>query len=61
MKPNPYYMPYTGFYENEDDYFDYGMNGNNFYYKKKDDPDEINPYKVLNVSPFASLKECRYV
>ena len=60
MKHNPYYMPYTGFYENEEDYDNYGMNGNNFYYKKNDDPDEINPYKVLNVSPLASLKECRF-
>ena len=61
MKSHHYYKPYTGIYdsEEEDDYSNYLKNGNNYIYKKND-PDEINPYEVLNVSPFASLKDCKF-
>ena len=55
---NPYYKPYYGFKdEPKYNYYKYGKNNKN---KNRDDEDTLNPYEVLNISPFASLQDIRF-
>lgn len=57
MKYNSYYKHYYGF---KDEHMYNPYKYQNYKNYNIDDEDELNPYEVLNVSPFASLQDFRF-
>ena len=49
------YKPYYGLYSYEN-----FINYENYKRYEKQDNEEINPYVILNISPLASLQECKF-
>lgn len=55
---NPYYKPYYGF--KDEPKYRHHIYGRRNKYKDDEDEDELNPYEVLNVSPFATFSDIRF-